>query len=212
MWLRRVGKPLVFVAAFAPFALLVASALRLGGLTLGANPVATFTEELGLWGLRLLLATLALTPLRYLTGSARWLLFRRMLGLFAYFYLALHFTMYLAVDQSLHLSVLVEDVVKRPWITLGFAALVMLTPLALTSTRAAMRWLGRRWQTLHYAIYPAAVCGVWHYYWQVKRDVRDPLLYAAVLALLLGWRLLRAVQRRSRRLAATAPLADRVRA
>jgi len=144
-----------------------------------------------LWGLRLLLLTLALTPLRYLTGSSEWLRYRRMLGLFAFFYLLLHFTVYVGVDRRLEWGILVEDVLKRPWITLGFSGLVLLTPLALTSTRAAMLRLGRRWQRLHYLIYPAAALGCWHFYWQVKRDVRTPLAYAAILALLLlvrGWR------------------------
>ena len=186
-----------------PLADLVARALGIGG-TLGANPVAAMTDALGLWALRLLLVTLALTPLRYLTGSARWLLFRRMLGLFAFFYATLHFAMYFAVDQRFALTVLVEDVAKRPWVTLGFAAFVLLVPLAATSTGAAMRRLGRNWQRLHYAVYVAAVCGTWHYYWQVKRDVRAPLAYAAILAVLLGARALRRVRRR-RSLQSAAP-------
>ncbi|HUO96536.1 MAG TPA: protein-methionine-sulfoxide reductase heme-binding subunit MsrQ [Steroidobacteraceae bacterium] len=179
-----------------PIATLAVRAFGLGGATLGTNPVATLTDQLGLWALRLLLATLALTPLRILTGSARWLLYRRMLGLAAFGYLTLHLAMYFAVDQSFDWRVLLEDIAKRRWITLGFTAFVLLVPLAATSTRAAQRRLGRRWQRLHYAIYPAAVLGCWHYYWQVKRDVRAPLVYAAVLALLLGMRAVRAWRRR----------------
>ena len=119
-----------------------------------------------------------------------------MLGLYAYLYLTLHFTMYFAVDQYFNWAMLWEDVVKRPWITLGFAALVLLTPLALTSTRGWMRRLGRRWQLIHYAIYPAAALGCWHFYWQVKRDVREPLLYALVYAVSMAWRIGRRLRRR----------------
>jgi sulfoxide reductase heme-binding subunit YedZ len=169
----------------------VVRAVVLGGRGLGANPIAMVTDTLGLWGLRLLLATLALTPLRHATGSSEWLRFRRMLGLFAFCYLSLHFTMYVVVDQSFNVGILLEDVLRRPWITLGFTALLLLLPLALTSTRSAMRRLGRRWQQLHYAIYPAALLGCWHYYWQVKRDVRSPLLYAAIFAVLMAARLWR---------------------
>lgn len=119
-----------------------------------------------------------------------------MLGLFAFFYITLHFAMYLVIDQSFAWSVLWEDVLKRPWITLGFTALVLLVPLAATSTRGWMRRLGRRWQTLHYAIYVATALGCWHYYWQVKRDVRAPLVYVAIFALLMGWRFWRRAARR----------------
>jgi sulfoxide reductase heme-binding subunit YedZ len=187
----RAAKPALFALALLPLLLLVLGAAGLGGMRLGANPVATIIDTLGLWGLRLLLATLALTPLRYLTGSSEWLRYRRMLGLFAFFYLCLHFTMYVGIDRRLDWHTLVEDVLKRPWITLGFSGLVLLVPLALTSTRAAMRRLGRRWQRLHYLVYPAAVLGCWHYYWQVKRDVRAPLAYAALLALLFAVRAFR---------------------
>ena len=146
--------------------------------------------------MRLLLATLALTPLRAVTGQPRWLLYRRMLGLFAFLYLSLHLAMYFAVDQSFDWRILLEDIAKRRWITLGMAAFVLLLPLALTSTRGAQRWLGRRWQQLHYAIYPATLFGCWHFYWQVKRDVREPLAYAAVFAVLM---LVRAFKWRQRR-------------
>ncbi len=174
-----------------PLAVLALGAFGLGGVRLGANPVAAITDTLGLWALRLLVATLALTPLRYLTGSSDWLRYRRMLGLFAFFYLSLHLAMYVVVDRRFDWRTLGEDLAKRPWITLGFLAFVLLVPLALTSTQAAMRRLGRRWQRLHYLVYPAAVLGCWHFYWQVKRDVREPLAYAAALALLLGVRAVR---------------------
>ncbi|MBS0374991.1 MAG: sulfoxide reductase heme-binding subunit YedZ [Proteobacteria bacterium] len=204
LW-RRLGKPLVFAVALLPLVLL---ALRAAGhgAPLGANPVATLTDALGQWALRLLLATLALTPLRILTGSPRWLLYRRMLGLYAFFYLLLHVTMYVGVDQRFDWPRLLEDVAKRLWITLGFAAFVLLVPLAATSTGRAQRWLGARWRRLHTLVYPAAVLGCWHFYWQVKRDVREPLAYALVLALLLGVRAWRAWRRRA---PAPAPAASR---
>jgi sulfoxide reductase heme-binding subunit YedZ len=187
----------VFLLALLPFALLVARTFGVGGLNLGANPIQALTDELGLWALRFLLATLALTPLRRLTGMTRVLLFRRMLGLFAYFYLLLHVTLYVGIDQRLDLTILWEDVLKRPWITLGFTAFLLLTPLALTSTRGMMRRLGRSWQRLHYAIYPAAALGCWHFYWQVKRDVRAPLLYASLYAILMAYRLYHRHRRRT---------------
>ncbi|HXQ30867.1 MAG TPA: protein-methionine-sulfoxide reductase heme-binding subunit MsrQ [Steroidobacteraceae bacterium] len=193
----------MFVLALAPLASLVVRAFGVFGTGLGANPIAMVTDTLGLWGLRLLLVTLSLTPLRHATGSSDWLRFRRMLGLFAFCYLLLHFTMYVAVDQSFNVGILVEDLMRRPWITLGFTALLLLVPLALTSTRAAMRRLGRRWQQLHYAIYPAALLGCWHYYWQVKRDVRSPLLYAAIFAVLMAARIWRKRAALAQRLTAT---------
>lgn len=198
------------MAALLPLGRLAAGAFGIAGETLGANPVAALIDGLGLWGLRFLLATLALTPLRMLTGSPRWLLYRRMFGLYAFFYLFLHATAYIVIDRRLDLGTLVEDVLKRPWITVGFLGIVLLAPLALTSTRGWMRRLGRRWQTLHYLVYPAAVLGAWHFWWQVKRDIRAPLAYAAILALLLGWRALRAWRRRSR--SASAPVAETARA
>ncbi len=185
----------MFVAALLPLLQLLVRTLGLGGASLGANPVSALTDALGLWALRLLLATLALTPLRYLTGTADWLRHRRMLGLFAFCYATLHVAMYFVVDQRFALKVLVEDIAKRPWITLGLCAFLILLLLALTSTGRAMRLLGRNWQRLHYGVYLAALTACWHYYWQVKRDVRAPLAYAAVFALLMAVRALRAWSR-----------------
>jgi len=185
---RFVLKPLLLVACLLPVARLAAGAAGLGGVTLGANPVEEILHTLGRWGLNLLLATLCITPLRQLTGWIHWMRFRRMLGLTAFFYVATHFLWYLAVDQGMSLTVLTEDIARRPYITAGFAALLMLVPLAATSTRAAMRRMGRKWQSLHRLAYPAALLGCVHYYWQVKADVREPLIYLAVLGALLGWR------------------------
>jgi len=185
---RVVLKPLVLLACLAPIARLAAGAAGVAGVSLGANPVEEILHTLGKWGLNFLLLTLTITPLRQLTGWAHWMRFRRMLGLTAFFYLLGHFLFYLLVDQGLYLSVVVEDIVKRPYITLGMTGLALLVPLALTSTRAAMRRLGRRWQKLHRLVYVSTLLGCVHYYWQVKADVREPLVYFAILAALLGWR------------------------
>ena len=177
----------LFAAALAPFTALVFS-----GFTgrLGANPVEAITHTTGEWTLRLLLATLAITPLRHLTGWVWLTRLRRMIGLFAFFYLALHFTTYAVLDASLDLAYVVEDVADRLYITVGFAAFVMLVPLAATSTNAMVRRLGPlRWRRLHRLVYAAGICGVLHYLWLVKADLREPLVYAAILAILLAARL-----------------------
>ena len=192
----RLTKPLLFAACCWPLLRLLLGAFGLAGLGLGANPVEFMQDTLGIWGLRLLLLTLAITPLRLLTGRAWLLRYRRMLGLFAFFYILLHFSVYAGLDLRLDFAHLGEDVLKRPFITIGFLALCLLLPLALTSTRGWMRRLGRRWQALHRLVYPAAVLGVWHYYWQVKLDAWEPTVYALILALLLGVRALRAWRRR----------------
>ena len=183
--LLKVG---VFALCLLPFGILLAEAFGWWGWSLGTNPVESLIHFTGTWGLNFLLATLAVTPLRRLTGRAWLTRFRRMLGLFAFFYLLLHFLAYAGVDQRFALAYILEDIAERPFITLGFAAFLMLTALAVTSTRGMMRRLGPRWKKLHRLVYPAAILGVWHYYWLVKADVLEPLLYAAGLALLLGLR------------------------
>jgi sulfoxide reductase heme-binding subunit YedZ len=213
---RRYLKPLVFLLCLAPAAWVAAGIIALqsgdgssaAALALGANPVEKVQDTLGIWGLRLLLVTLAITPLRVIGGWPRLQLFRRMLGLFAFFYVSLHFLWYLFVDQAFDWRQLAGDVVKRPYITAGFAALVILVPLAATSTRGAMRRLGRRWQKLHRLVYVAALLGCVHFWWQVKADVREPLVYAAILALLLGWRV---YDRQRRKLGAASRSAARPR-
>ena len=177
----------LFAAALAPF-----TALAFSGFTggLGANPVEAITHTTGEWTLRLLLATLAITPLRHLTGWVWLTRLRRMVGLFAFFYLALHFTTYAVLDASLDLAYVVEDVADRLYITVGFAAFVMLVPLAATSTNAMVRRLGPlRWRRLHRLVYAAGICGALHYLWLVKADLREPLVYAGILAVLLAARL-----------------------
>lgn len=204
---RRFAKPVVFLLCLLPAAWLAAgiAALQSGDLAappaqwLGANPVEKVQDELGIWGLRLLLATLAVTPLRTILGWPKLLLFRRMLGLFAFFYAALHFLWYLFVDQAFDWAQLLADVARRPYVTAGFTAFVLLVPLAATSTRAAMRRLGRRWLRLHRLVYPATLLGCLHFWWQVKADVREPLVYAAIAVTLLGWRAARAIAARIRR-------------
>jgi len=204
---RRIVKPAVFLFCLWPIGWLAAGLFGWPGIDLGINPVETTQDTLGIWGLRLLLATLAITPLRVIGGWPRVQAFRRMLGIFAFAYILLHFLFYLFVDQAFDWPQLVADIAKRPYITLGFTALVLLVPLAVTSTRGAMRRLGRRWQTLHRLIYPAAVLGCVHFWWQVKADVREPLIYAGIAALLLGWRVVRSIRRRRARSAASAALA-----
>jgi sulfoxide reductase heme-binding subunit YedZ len=203
-WQRWVAKTLLHLAAATPLALLSLRVV-LHPESLGANPVATLIHELGLWALRLLLLTLALTPLRHLTHSAVWLLYRRMLGLWAAAYTLLHLLAYVGIDQRFDLPVLIEDVLKRPWITIGFAASLILLVLSITSTRGMMRRLGRRWQTLHTSVYAAALLGLWHFYWQVKKDIRAPLAYAIVFAVLMLIRLVRSRWFKAKFAPATAP-------
>jgi len=186
-WLRFVAKPLLFLACLIPFGLLV-----LGGLQgdLGANPLERVTHVTGDWGLRLLLMTLAITPLRRLSGWTRLLRLRRMLGLFAFFYVSLHLLTWVWLDQELVWGNIVADIAKRPYVTVGFAAWLLLVPLAATSTRGMMRRLGRNWQRLHRLIYVAALLGVLHYIWLVKADLLQPSIYAGLLLVLLAvrWR------------------------
>jgi methionine sulfoxide reductase heme-binding subunit len=184
--LVRLGKPLVFVLCLVPFALLAYGAVN---NDLGANPTEAITHATGDWTLRLLLGTLAMTPLKRLIGRPWPIRFRRMLGLYAFFYACLHLLTYAWIDQGFDWPGIIEDLVKRPYITLGFAAFLLLVPLALTSTQAMMRRLGRRWQTLHRAVYAIGILGVLHYLWLVKADTLDPLIYAGVLAALLAARL-----------------------
>ena len=198
--IRWVWKPVVFLLCLVPAGLVFTDALELTG-RLGANPVEEILDRFGNWALRLIMITLAVTPLRRLTGW-NWLSrFRRMLGLFTFFYVLMHFLTWLILDQGLLLSAILEDLTERPFITIGFAALLMLAALAATSTDAMRRRLGRRWQTLHNATYVIAILGVWHYWWQVKQDITEPLVYAVILSVLLGARVAWRWQRHRQRLA-----------
>lgn len=190
---RWLVKPALFVLALMPFALLIYRGLN---NDLGANPVETINRFTGDWVLRFLLITLAITPLRRLFGWNALLRYRRMLGLFAFFYVCLHFLSYAWLDQYFAIADIVKDVAKRPYITVGFACFLMLIPLAATSTNAMIRRLGaRRWQRLHRLVYLVGVGGIVHFLWLVKSDLREPLIYGAILAILLGFRLWDRVRR-----------------
>jgi sulfoxide reductase heme-binding subunit YedZ len=193
-------KVFVFLLCLGPFGFLV---WRSFTGNLGPNPVEFYQHATGDWTLRLLVITLCITPFRKLHKLPDLIRFRRMLGLFAFFYACLHFLTYLGPDQSFDLAAIWKDVAKRPFITMGFAAFVLLIPLALTSTAGWIRRLGgRRWQMLHRLIYISAVCGVIHYYWLVKSAVLRPLTYGAIVAALLLWRLADWIIRRGRTAAA----------
>jgi len=185
----RILKVLLFLLCLVPLAKLALETFGVAGMSLGANPVEELIHRFGIWGLNFLLITLAVTPLRRLTGKSWLLRFRRMLGLFAFFYVLMHFLTYTGLDQHFDLPLIFEDIVERPFITIGFAAFLLLIPLAATSTNAMMKRLGRRWQKLHRLVYLIAILGVVHFYWQVKLDTLEPLIYAAILAVLLGYRL-----------------------
>ncbi|MDH3748924.1 MAG: sulfoxide reductase heme-binding subunit YedZ [Gammaproteobacteria bacterium] len=199
--IRFIWKPIVFVACLLPAALVVTDALEITG-RLGANPVEEIQDRLGNWGLRFVMIVLAVTPLRRISGQ-NWLQrFRRMLGLFAFFYVLMHFLAWFILDQGMLMSAILEDIVERPFITLGFTALLLLTSMAVTSTNGMRRRMGRRWDKLHYSVYAVGVLGVWHYWWQVKADIREPLIYTLILAALLGYRVF-AYRRRQARLSRT---------
>jgi methionine sulfoxide reductase heme-binding subunit len=180
-------KPAVFIACLFPFGQLAYKAYT-GDL--GVNPIEFITHFTGDWVLIFLLATLSVTPLRKITGWNDLIKFRRMLGLFAFFYALLHFSTYLVLDLFFDFQRIAKDILKRPYVTVGFTAFVLMIPLAITSTAGMIRRLGKRWQQLHRLVYVAALAGVIHFYWLVKADIRRPLQYGIVLAVLLGYRLL----------------------
>ncbi len=192
--IRRVVKPAVFIAALGPLAWLVYNAW-LGEL--GANPIETITNTTGIWTLRFIVITIAITPVRWLTKWNLIINFRRMLGLFAFFYGSIHFMIYFVLDRSLMFDGLWEDIVKRPYITMGFTGFVLMIPLALTSTKGWIRRLGgQRWNLLHKLVYFTAILGVIHYWWKVKLDITDPMFYAAMVGVLLGARFVRSLTKR----------------
>lgn len=181
-------KAAIFAASLIPLARLAWLGLHRG---LGANPIEYITHSTGWWTLAFLLITLSVTPLRRLTNLTWLLRLRRMLGLFAFLYASLHFTTYIWLDQFFDVKEIVKDVVKRPFITIGFAAFVLLIPLAATSTNAMVRKLGaRRWQNLHRLVYLIGGLGVVHFWWLVKKDITEPFIFAILLAALLIFRLL----------------------
>jgi len=165
---------------------------------LGANPVETITHSTGQWSLRLLLLTLAITPLRQLTGWNALQRGRRMLGLFAFFYTCLHVLTFLVFDHFFNWPAIFEDIVERPYITLGFTAFILLIPLAITSTKRMMQRLKRNWQRVHRLVYPAAGLAAVHFLWLVKADLLEPMIYLSVLLVLLGYRVWRYWQKRTK--------------
>jgi methionine sulfoxide reductase heme-binding subunit len=186
----RVLKPTLIVALCVPFLALVLGVLQWpGGYRLGANPVNFVIDELGLWGLRFLLATLILTPLRELSHDPDWLRLRRTLGLSAFAYLSVHLLFYVGVDLRFSLKGFLDDVRDYPWILVGTAGLVGMIPLAITSTDRWLRRLKQRWKQLHRIVYVAALLGCWHFFWQVKKDKTEPLVYGAVFVGLMVLRL-----------------------
>lgn len=187
-----VAKTVVHLAALAPLALLLWQmweVAKTGSNALGADPVAEIEHRLGLWALRFLVLALAVTPLRQLTGWAVLVRFRRMLGLHAFAYATLHLAAYVGLDLRGYWTQLFEDIAKRPYITVGFLAWLLLVPLAVTSTTGWIRRLGRNWARLHTLVYAIGVLAVLHFWWLVKSDIREPALYAGLVALLLGWRI-----------------------
>ena len=183
---RWVFKPSVWLICLAPFALLVYD-----GFTdnLTANPIEKITNTTGIWTLRLIVATLAITPLRWFSGINQLINYRRLIGLFAFFYGCLHFTTFFLFDHQFDISGMWQDVLKRPYITAGFVAFVLMIPLAITSTTGWIRRMGgKNWNLLHKAIYITALAAVLHYFWKVKLDATNPVYYGLVVAALLGFR------------------------
>ena len=200
--LPRWFKPLCWVLCLAPlapiFLMVVGLFIPTGPDTVtgwmlalpnSVNPIESMIRHLGDWALRFILLTLCLTPLRRLTGWAGWIKIRRLIGLFAFFYVSLHLLSYIVLDQFFDWAAIGHDIIKHPFITVGMLAFILLIPLAATSTQAAMKRLGRRWKQIHQLIYLIAPLGVLHFWWMVKADIREPAVYLIVLALLLGIRL-----------------------
>jgi sulfoxide reductase heme-binding subunit YedZ len=196
--LSRAAKPLLFLLCLAPLAWLVYAAAT---NQLGANPAEALIRRLGDWTLRGLWLTLTITPLRELTGLAALARFRRMLGVFSFAYASLHLLAYGWLDMGLEMADIAQDIAKRPFILMGFTAWLLMLPLAATSFNRAIKALGaKRWQVLHKAVYAVAVIGLMHFIWMRagKNNFIEPAVYGALLALLLGWRLMRALRQRPR--------------
>lgn len=183
---KRWIKVPVFLLCLVPVALLVRAFLT---ESLGVNPPETIQLQTGRWALKFLLISLAVTPVRRLTGWNQVIQYRRMVGLFAFFYATLHFLSYWAFDLTFAFGAMVGDILKRPFIAIGFAAFLLLVPLALTSTKGWIRRLGKKWALLHRLVYVAAICAVIHFAWKVKVFTGDPVVYAATLTVLLGFRI-----------------------
>ena len=188
VWTNRIrrSKPVIFVLCLIPFGILVFDILT-GNIS--ADPVEDITNVTGTWGLRLLIITLAITPLRVLTGINQLILVRRMLGVFSFFYILLHFLTWLVIDNFFDFRQMIEDIIERYYILFGSAAFTMMTLLAATSTNRMVRWMGgRRWAKLHKLVYLIGILGVLHFFLAVKADVTEPVIYGIIVAVLLGFR------------------------
>ena len=185
---RKLLKPPVFLICILPFFLIFTDAFELTG-NLGANPIEEIQDRLGNWGLRFLLLTLMISPLRHITGQIWLILLRRMLGLFTFFYILMHFFTWLILEQSLYIPAITEDIITRPFITIGFLALLILLLLTITSTNKMQRKLQKKWHKIHRLVYSASILAVWHYWWQVKKDITEPLIYVVILSILLSYRI-----------------------
>ncbi len=198
--IRWIAKPLVFTAGLLP-ALWIAALTVLKPSALGANPVEALLDHFGIWAMWFMLIALAVTPVRKLLGWPSLSRFRRMLGLYAFFYVFMHFLTWLVLDQGLEPGPIIEDIARRPFITIGMVAFVLLLAMAATSFARARQRMGRSWQTLHNSVYLVGILGVWHYWWQVRADFAEPLLYAVILTALLGYRVFDQMRRPARRVA-----------
>ena len=207
--MQKLAKPAVFVAALAP-ALWLAFRTYTGRLS--ANPIEDFTLTTGIWALRLLVITLAITPLRRITGWNRLIQYRRMLGLFAFFYAFLHFAVWLTdrwLDPLFGPDLIFDDIAKRPFITMGMIAFVLMVPLAMTSTKGWIRRLGKRWMLLHRLIYISGIAAAIHYLWKVKVPAGPPVYYAIIVGVLLAVRVIWSLRNRARRQQDTAKIVGR---
>ena len=181
-------KPAVFLLGLMPLLLIIGDLFEITG-TLGANPIENMQDRFGIWGLRFIVTVLMISPLRSITGFAWITQFRRMIGLYAFFYVLMHFLVWLLLEQNLLMAAIIEDISTRPFITIGFIALLILVALALTSTMNIRKKMGNNWVRLHSSIYLASILGVWHFWWQVKKDITEPLIYAIIISILLLYRL-----------------------
>lgn len=195
-WQLGLLKAVVWAACLAPLVWLYLRIYHQAGGYV-ANPSSEILHTVGRTGLNLLMITLAVTPVRVLTGLNLLLRFRRLLGLFSFFYLSLHLYAFIWLDLGFRWNIIAGEIVLRPYLLIGMLALLLLIPLAVTSTRAMQQRLGRRWAKLHRLIYPIAILGIWHFWWHGKQTGNEPIVYAAILAVLLGFRIWRAWQRRS---------------
>lgn len=186
--IRLYLKPTVFLICLLPLILVLSDLFEISG-TLGANPIENIQDRFGIWGLRFIVILLMISPLKKITGIIWLIQFRRMIGLFAFFYVLMHFLVWLLLEQSLLMPAIIEDVTKRPFITIGFIALLILLILASTSTSNIRRSMGKKWDKLHQSVYLASILGIWHFWWQVKKDITEPLIYAVIIFILLNYRL-----------------------